>query len=337
MAQTTRLRFAILGAGSWGTTVGSLLVRNAPAILWARNEATAKEINALHSNEKYLPGAQLNPALAATADLEQAVADADVVVMAVPSQGFRGVLEQARDAIRPWVPIISLSKGLEAGTGLRMTQITNQVAPGHPVGVLTGPNLAGEIMAGYAAAGVLAMEDDIILRELQSLFSSGLFRVYTNTDVVGCELGGVLKNVVAIAAGMADGQGAGENSRAALITRGLAEITRLGVALGGQAGTFAGLAGIGDLIATCTSTRSRNHSVGVELGRGRDIVEIEADMFMVAEGVKSAPVVVELARNLGVEMPIAEEVLKALTPGGGGRNAVRGLLRIAAGSESEPG
>jgi glycerol-3-phosphate dehydrogenase (NAD(P)+) len=203
--------------------------------------------------------------------------------------------------------------------------------------VLSGPNLAREIMAGYAAAGVIAMEDDIIVGALQALFRSGLFRVYTNHDVVGCELGGVLKNIMAIAVGMGDGQGAGENTRAALISRGLAEMTRLGVALGGQPETFAGLAGLGDLVATCTSPLSRNRQVGVELGKGRHINEIVAGMFMVAEGVKSAPAVMALADRHGVEMPIAREVFQVVQGQSTARQAFRGLLRMAAGAESEPG
>jgi glycerol-3-phosphate dehydrogenase (NAD(P)+) len=252
------LKAGLLGGGSWGTTVASLIARNAPVKIWARFEDTVREINEQHSNSKYLPGATLNSKLVATHCIEEAVSDCDVLVMGVPSQHFRSVLEQAAEHIRPWVPVISLTKGLEAGTHLRMTEITNQVLPGHPVGVLTGPNLAREIIAGQAAASVIAMEDEIIVRALQAVFHSGLFRVYTNTDLVGCELGGVLKNIIAIAVGMGDGQGAGDNTRSALITRGLSEITRLGVAMGGRSETFAGLAGMGDLIATCTSAQSRN-------------------------------------------------------------------------------
>ncbi len=332
-----KLRVGVLGGGSWGTTVASLVARHAPVTLWARNADTVTEINERHSNEKYLPGARLHDALCATASIEVCVRQADVVVMGIPSQNFREVLTEVRDSIRPWVPVISLTKGLEAGSGLRMSEIVNEVLPGHPVGVLTGPNLAREIMSGFAAASVIAMEDEIIVRELQGLFSSGLFRVYSNTDVVGCELGGVLKNVIAIAAGMGDGQGAGDNTRSAIITRGLAEISRLGVAMGGQATTFAGLAGMGDLIATCTSPQSRNRTVGFELGRGRSIEEIVADMFMVAEGVKSAPTVVSLAHQHGVAMPIAEEVLEVVQGRSDARRAFRGLLRVSAGAESEPG
>jgi glycerol-3-phosphate dehydrogenase (NAD(P)+) len=332
-----KLKVGLLGGGSWGTTVGSLVAKNSPTMLWAREPETVEEINARHTNERYLPGAKLNPALRATSDVAEAVRGADVVVMGVPSQGFRSVLEMAREHVRPWVPIVSLAKGLELSTGERMTEIVQEVLPGHPVGVLTGPNLAREIMAGLAAASVIAMEDEIIVRVLQGVFRSGLFRVYTNHDVIGCELGGVLKNVIAIAVGMGDGQGAGENTRSMIITRGLAEMTRLGVAMGGEAATFAGLAGMGDLVATCTSPQSRNRHVGVELGKGRHIDEIIAEMFMVAEGVKSAPTVMALADKYGVDMPIAREVCQVVQGQSTARQAFRGLLRVAAGHEAEPG
>ncbi|MAA88119.1 MAG: NAD(P)H-dependent glycerol-3-phosphate dehydrogenase [Halieaceae bacterium] len=331
------LKVGLLGGGSWGTTVAALVARNAPATLWARNPETVREINQQHSNETYLPGARLPEKLQATADIGEAVAGADVIVMGIPSQNFRSVLQEVREHIRPWVPVISLTKGLELDTRMRMTEIIAEVLPGHPVGVLTGPNLAREIMAGQAAASVIAMEDAIIVRELQCLFSSGLFRVYTNTDVVGCELGGVLKNIIAIAVGMGDGLGAGDNTRAALITRGLAEITRLGCAMGGRAETFSGLAGMGDMIATCTSAQSRNRHVGMELGRGKTLETIAAEMFMVAEGAKSAPAVMALAEQYGVEMPIASDVYKVLSGETSAQRIFRGLLRVTAGAESEPG
>jgi glycerol-3-phosphate dehydrogenase (NAD(P)+) len=333
----TKLKIAVLGGGSWGTTVASLVTRNAPVTLWARNPTTVEEINTRHTNEVYLPGATLPDKLVATNDIAAAVSDADVIVMAIPSQNFRTVLEEVARHIRAWVPVISLTKGLEHSTSMRMTEIVNEVMPGHPVGVLTGPNLAREIMAGQAAAGVIAMADDIIVRELQAVFKSGLFRVYTNNDVIGCELGGVLKNIIAIAVGMGDGQGAGDNTRSALITRGLAEITRLGVAMGGRPETFAGLAGMGDMIATCTSPQSRNRHVGVELGKGRDMKDIVAEMVMVAEGAKSAPAVMALAEKYGVEMPIASDVYRVLSGDATASRAFRGLLRVSAGAECEPG
>lgn len=331
-----QLRVGLLGGGSWGTTVASLLSRNAPTVMWARNEETVREINENHSNERYLPGAKLYPALRATSALDEAVRGADVVVMGVPSQSFRRVLEETRPFIRPWVPIISLSKGLEQGTRRRMTEIIGEVMPGHPAGVLTGPNLAREIMAGQAAASVLAMVDDTIAKVLQRLFRTGLFRVYTNDDVVGCELGGALKNVIAIAAGMGDGAGAGENTRAMVITRGLAELTRLGVAMGGKPATFAGLAGMGDLVATCISPQSRNHHVGFELGRGRKLDEIIAEMNMVAEGVKTVGVAVELGKLYQCDMPIAQEVYQIVHEGATVYDAFRGLLRRESGSEADP-
>ncbi len=333
----SKLNVGLLGGGSWGTTVASLIARNAPAMLWARDEDTVNEINSVHTNKKYLPDAKLPKMLVATASLEEAIANADVLIVGVPSHSVRVVLEEAKAYVRPWIPVISLTKGLELESKKRMTQVIEDVLPGHPVGVLSGPNLAREIMSGYAAASVVAMEDEIIVAELQKLFRSGLFRVYTNTDVIGCELGGVLKNIIAIAAGMGDGQGAGENTRSAIITRGLAEITRLGVVLGGRAETFAGLAGVGDLIATCTSPQSRNRSVGVELGKGRSIQEITDEMFMVAEGVKSAPAVLALAQENGVEMPVAREVLDVIEGRSSPIRAFRGLLRQSAGSEADPG
>ena len=331
------LNVCVLGGGSWGTTVASLVSRNTPTTLWARNPETVDEINTSNTNERYLPGAKLSPRLTAIADLEAAVGAADVLIVGVPAQTFRSTLEILKECIRPWVPVISLSKGLEQGTKRRMTEIIDEVLPGHPPGVLTGPNLAREIMSGQAAASVIAMEDETIVKTLQKLFRSGLFRVYTNTDVIGCELGGALKNVVAIAAGMGDGLGAGDNTRSAVITRGLAELTRLGVALGGRRETFAGLAGMGDLVATCTSPQSRNRYVGEQLGKGRTLEEIIEEMHMVAEGVKSVPAVMELADDLNLDMPITSEVHRVVTAEIPPQQAFRGLLRRESGDESEPG
>ena len=333
----TNLNVTVLGGGSWGTTVASLVARNAPITLWARNPATVEEINTQHTNEVFLPGATLPDKLFATTDLGKAVSGADVIVMGIPSQNFRQVLVEVKKHIRAWVPVISLTKGLELDSRMRMTEIIAEVLPGHPVGVLSGPNLAQEIIAGQAAASVIAMEDEIIVQELQTVFKSGLFRIYTNTDVIGCELGGVLKNIIAIAVGMGDGQGAGDNTRAGLITRGLAEVTRLGVAMGGQPETFAGLAGMGDMIATCTSPQSRNRHVGIQLGIGRNMEEIVSEMVMVAEGVKSAPAVLALAEQYKVDTPIFRDVYRVLSGDTSATRTFRGLLRVEAGAESEPG
>jgi len=332
-----KLKAVLLGGGSWGTTIASLLASNTPTTMWARSQSTVDDINKHHRNEKYLPGSKLTESLRATTSIQEAVKDADLIVMGVPAQVFRQVLEDAKPHIRPWVPIVSLSKGLELGTKMRMTEIIETVMPGHPAGVLTGPNLAREILAGQAAASVIAMVDDNIAISLQKVFRTGLFRVYTNDDVIGCELGGALKNVIAIAAGMGDGAGAGDNTRSAVITRGLAELTRLGVAMGGKPATFSGLAGMGDLVATCISGLSRNRHVGFQLGQGRSLDEIIEEMSMVAEGVKTCGVVMELAKQYNVDMPITSEVYKVIQNGNTVIDAFKGLLRRRSGSEAEPG
>jgi len=331
------IKVAILGGGSWGTTVASMVARNNPAVLWARSPATVAEINDHNTNTKYLKDAKLSPKLTATCDLQEAVTEADVLIVAVPSHGLRDVMTEVASYIRSFIPVVSLTKGLEKGTNKRMTEVIADILPGHPVGVLSGPNLAAEIMSGQTAATVLAMRDEEIARELQPVFATSVFRVYINDDLVGCELGGVLKNVIAIAVGIGDGMGAGDNTRAALITRGLSEVTRLGIALGGRADTFAGLAGMGDMIATCTSAKSRNRSVGVALGQGKDINTIIEDMVMVAEGVKSVGAVLDLADKHNVEMPITRFVYNVVVENGSARDAFRSMLRIGAGAEWEPG
>lgn len=332
------MKVTVLGAGSWGTTVAALVARRNDALLWARGHQAAREIDDRHTNTRYLAGFDLPEKLRATADLAEAVGFADVLFVGVPTQGFRAVLEQAAPHLRPWVPVVSLAKGFEQGTLLRMTQIIGEVLPGHPAGVLSGPNLAKEIMSGAAAASVIATEDLGVARELQRILQSGWFRVYTNHDVVGCEVGGALKNVVAVATGIAQGLSVGDNTRAAVITRGLAELTRLGVAMGGEPATFAGLAGMGDLIATCVSPHSRNRYVGEQLGRGRELAEILAEMTMVAEGVKTAVTVHELALRHDVPMPICEEIHKVVSGAISPRLAYRGLLpSMPSGHEADPG
>ncbi len=301
------VRVAVIGAGAWGTTFAALRCANGPTVLWARRATLAAEIDKAHVNPAYLPGVVLPTGLRATASLAEAVGDVDALAVAVPTHGVRTVLEALAADLAPGVPVVSLAKGLEQGSRKRMTEVIAEVLPGHPVGALTGPNLAGEIVADRPAASVLAMADQTTASVLQRAFSTESFRVYTNDDVVGCEVAGALKNVVAIAAGMADGMDLGDNARAALVTRGLAELTRLAVALGGDPRTCAGLAGLGDLVATCSSTRSRNHQLGVELGRGRALAAIVADLRSVVEGVRTAPVACELGAELGVEVPIAEQ------------------------------
>lgn len=335
------IRVTVLGGGSWGTTVAHLSAHNAPTTIWARDEATVDAINERHCNERYLADYQLHPELKATTDFESAVVDTDLLVMGVPTSAVRDTAQRAAAHIRPWVPVVSLSKGFEEGTHLRMTQIIEQELPSRPVGVLTGPNLAKEILADQPAAAVLAMSEFHIAERLQALFTTPIFRVFLNHDVIGCELGGALKNVYAIAAGSAEGRGLGDNSRAALITRGLAELIELGTAMGGEALTLAGLAGLGDLVATCVSPQSRNSRVGRELGQGRSMEAILADMEQVAEGVKAAKVVKELAESYGVQLPIAQQVYAVCwenkNPEWASDSLMRGRLGHEGGRAATPG
>ena len=329
------MRIAVLGAGSWGTTVASLVAPRHETKLWARNPDVAKEVNVEHANSAYLPGFGLAQELSATADLEEAVCGADLLVVGVPTSGFRSVLQDASRCIRPWVPVVSLSKGLEHGSHLRMTEVIKQVVPGHPVAALTGPNIATEIMSGKAAAAVIATEDLEVARAIQKVVTRGVFRVYLNDDVIGCEMGGALKNVIAIAAGIGEGLGVGDNTRAAVMSRGLAELTRLGVAMGAHPTTFAGLAGMGDLIVTCMSPHSRNRKVGEQLGKGRQLEDILAEMHMVAEGVKTASVALELAEKHHLDVPICAMIDKVVKGQIEPLGAYWGLT--PAGHEDDPG
>jgi len=327
-------RVAVIGAGSWGTAVAAIAATNTPTVLWARREALATQIAKEHENGDYLAGLSLPENLESTSDVLAATEGADVVVMGVPSHGFRDVLTELRPALGPNVPIVSLAKGVEQETLLRMTEVIQDVAPDHPAGVLTGPNLAKEVLQGSPAAAVVAFTDEVVAENLQTLFSTRTFRVYRNDDVIGCEVAGALKNVMALAAGMADGMGFGDNTKAALMTRGLAELTRLGIALGGEPITFMGLAGMGDLVATCSSRQSRNRHVGEELGKGRKLDDIIAEMHMVAEGVKTARSVVKLAARVNVEMPIAEQVVAVLDGNASAEEVIVNLMSRSAKAES---
>lgn len=333
---TPELRIAVIGAGSWGTAVASMIAPRASTVIWARRPEVADEIAHRHTNQSYLPDLDLAPQLEATSDLRVAVDSADALVVGVPSHGFRSVLSSAADVIDPSVPILSLSKGIEQDTLMRMTEVVADVLAGHDpsvIGALTGPNLAREIVAGQPAATVIAIGDETTAKRLQAVIMHPAFRVYTNPDVVGSEVAGAVKNVMAIAAGMAAGKGFGDNTLATLVTRALVEMTRLGVALGGDPRTFSGLAGLGDLVATCNSTQSRNHRVGVGLGQGRPLDEIVGEMNMVAEGVKSTRGVLALAERADVEMPIATQVGRVLYDGVDTDTALRELMTRAAKSE----
>jgi glycerol-3-phosphate dehydrogenase (NAD(P)+) len=327
-------KVAVIGAGAWGTTLASMCARRGPTTIWALEDEVVEEINARHANGVYLKGFELPSVLRATRSLEEATRQAEVIVMAVPSPYFRAVLEQTAPLIRSPLPVVSVAKGLEPDSLLRMTEVIAQVLPDNPRAVLSGPNLAREIMAGYAAGAVVACRDAEVAKRLQGVFNAGLYRVYTSHDVIGIELAGALKNVIAIAAGMADGVGVGDNTRALIISRGLAEITRLGVAMGGEERTFAGLAGLGDLLATCLSPLSRNRSVGEQLGRGRRLDDIVGEMRVVAEGIHSCRLALQLARRHGVEMPITREIDRVVHGELTALQAYRGLVRHPPSSET---
>ncbi|CAG6906453.1 NAD(P)H-dependent glycerol-3-phosphate dehydrogenase [Mycobacterium avium subsp. paratuberculosis] len=318
-------KVVVLGGGSWGTTVASICARRGPTLQWVRSRETADDINENHRNSRYLGNdVVLSDTLRATTDFCEAANTADVVVTGVPSHGFRGVLTELARELRPWVPVVSLVKGLEQGTNMRMSQIVEEVLPGHPAGILAGPNIAREVAEGYAAAAVLAMPDQHLATRLSGLFRTRRFRVYTTDDVVGAEMAGALKNVFAIAVGMGYSLGI-----ALVIARALREMTKLGVAMGGSPDTFPGLAGLGDLIVTCTSQRSRNRHVGEQLGAGKPIDEIIASMNQVAEGVKAASVIMEF----GLTMPIAREVDAVINHGSTVEQAYRGLIAEVPGHE----
>jgi len=321
-------RLAVLGAGSWGTVFAALLAGHLPSRvrLWARDPALAERMAAEGRNPRYLPHFELPGRLKVTASLDEALEGAGLVVLAVPARWARQVLRAAQGWVGPDAVVVSLAKGIEPGSWLRVSQVVAEVLPGRAQAVLTGPNFAAEVAMGLPAASVVACSDLALAGRLQRLFAFPRLRVYTHHDVVGCELAGALKNVLALAAGMADGLQAGDNARAALVTRGLAELSRLGVAMGGHPLTFTGLAGLGDLVLTCTSERSRNRYVGLMLGGGKGLREILAGMHQVAEGVTTAPGAVALARRHHVELPICEQVAAVLEGRTSARGAVEALL-----------
>jgi glycerol-3-phosphate dehydrogenase (NAD(P)+) len=302
------MRAAVMGAGSWGTTFAQVLCdAGTSTTVYARRPELAKALAEVHENPDYLPGITLNPALDATADPARALAGADVVVFAVPAQTLRANLADWAPLIPPRALLVSLIKGIELGTAKRMSEVIAEELAADPsrVAVVSGPNLAGEIIRRQFTATVVACASADGALALQGACHAAYFRPYTNTDVIGCELGGAVKNIIAIAVGIAVALGQGDNTRATLITRGLAEMARLGSALGAQPQTFAGLAGMGDLVATCSSPLSRNRTFGENLGRGMSVAEAVA-ISQTAEGVASCGPVLELARAHGVEMPITE-------------------------------
>ena len=331
-------RIAIVGGGAWGTGLAIVLGRKGThqVRLWAHESDVCESINRRHVNERFLPGRALPSSVTATNDLAGALADAEIVVSVMPSQHCRALFEKMRREIPSSTPIVSATKGLDESTLKRMSEVIAEVMQrSSGIGALSGPSFAQEVARGDPTAVAIASSDEALLKTVQSEFSDPAFRVYTNSDMVGVELGGALKNVIAIAAGVCDGLGFGHNSAAALITRGLAEMTRLVVACGGRAETMAGLAGLGDLVLTCTGGLSRNRSVGVELGRGRKLQEIIAGMHgAVAEGVFTTTAAVGLARARAVEMPITQQMHAILHHGKSPQNAIRELMTRSGKSET---
>ena len=317
----------IIGSGSWGTALGVLLAGHASRVtIWGREPAAVDAINQRHENPAYLPGIPLPPTLGATTSLGE-LAGSDAVFMVVPSRAVRAVAAQlAAVPLAPGVPLISCMKGIENGTGLRMSELLMHAMPGRPVAVLSGPNHAEEIARRQPAAAVIGCRDAVIGRQLQELVTLPWFRAYTSEDLVGIEWGAAVKNVFAIASGLAGGLGLGDNARAALVTRGLAEMIRLGTAMGGRPETFQGLSGVGDLVVTCYSEHSRNNRVGQALGRGESLDAVLAGMTMVAEGVPNTESIYHAARRAGVRTPIIDTVYAVLYQGLAPQEGLRALF-----------
>ncbi len=322
---------AVIGAGAWGTALARLLAdQGVPTLMWAREPEVVADIRAIHENRTFLAGIDLGPDLEATGDLDEAFAWSDIIVNAVPTQHMRSVLHRASGALREKDLVVTVSKGIELDTLQTPHEILAELGvPEERIVVLSGPSFAAEVAAGQPTAVVAAGIDPVRVQSVRTLFSTGSFRVYSSHDTVSAELGGALKNVIAIAVGISDGLGFGRNTRAALITRGLAEITRLGVARGGDPLTFAGLSGMGDLVLTCTGELSRNRSLGLAIGQGRRLGEILAEMNEVVEGVVTSRSALELAARVGVEMPITAEVCAVLHEGKEPRHAVLDLISRA--------
>jgi glycerol-3-phosphate dehydrogenase (NAD(P)+) len=312
------MRIAVFGAGSWGTAFAAVLADTGSQVrMWGRRGELVDQINQSHVNGEYLPDLVLPETISATTDPQEAVDGVDIVVLAVPSQTLRANLAQWADFLPRHAAVVSLMKGVELGTTKRMSEVIAEVGDvaAERIVVVSGPNLAREIAAKQPAASVVACVDESMAERVALACAAPYFRPYTNTDVVGTELGGAVKNVIALAVGMAEGMGMGDNTKSTIITRGLAETLRLGVALGADPTTFSGLAGVGDLIATCMSPLSRNHIFGVNLGRGMTVQEVVAMTRQTAEGVKSCQSILELARHHGIDVPIIENVAAVVHEG----------------------
>ena len=332
MEREIRERIAVIGGGSWGTAFASMLgERYADVALWVREPEVCDGIRRDRENRVFLPGVAVPAAVRPTVDIGEALADRGIVALAVPSQHLRAVALRAAPHLSPGARVVSLAKGLENGSLQRMTEVLGEALPGFAglLAVLSGPTFAREVAAGKPAGATVAARDFRVAASLQAAFSGRRFRVYAETDVAGIELGGALKNVMAIAAGMSDGLGFGHNARALLIARGLAEIARVGARLGANPQTFSGLSGLGDLVLTCTGDLSRNRTFGMRVGRGEKAADILAGMKMVAEGVETARAAADLSRRLEVPMPITEQVCRILHEGKDAMAAVSELFARA--------
>lgn len=300
-------RIAVIGAGSFGTALAMTLVGKGHEVtLWARRPQQIEEMRRTRQNAHYLPGALLPEALCFTDDLEQAIAGKELILMAVPTQTFRSVFTQAAAYLDPRIPVVNVAKGIEKGSMLRLSEVARQVLPDVRYAALSGPSHAEEVARALPTTVVAASDDHALAMKVQDIFSTDRFRVYTNEDLIGVELGGALKNIIALGAGISDGLKFGDNAKAAMMTRGITEMTRLGLALGAEAETFAGLAGIGDLIVTCTSMHSRNRRCGILIGEGKSVADASAEVGMVVEGLSTAEAATALAEKLNVEMPITQ-------------------------------
>jgi glycerol-3-phosphate dehydrogenase (NAD(P)+) len=328
----------LIGAGSWGTALAAHLGRSGRDVtLWARRAEAARSISATRCNDRYLPGIDLPDTVAVTSDLDEAAAASDLWALAVPSQSLRSVAKRLRPHLRADRTVVSLAKGIENHTLMTMSQVLTQVLdpfPAHRIGVLYGPSHAEEVAEGRPTTVVSAARDAEVAGRIQDRFMTDRLRVYVNTDVIGVEIGGSAKNVLAIAAGIGDGVGYGDNAKAALITRGIAEIRRLGLAMGANAQTFAGLAGIGDLVVTCTSAHSRNRRLGERIGQGQSLDDVVERMDMVAEGVRTTQSIYDLAQRHAVEMPITEAVYAILFEGEDPQRWVEELMTRSAKREN---
>ncbi len=323
------MKATVIGDGGWGTALAMVLDRNGHDVtVWGPFPEYLEEVKAFGENKTYLPGVKIPPSIHWVADREAAVKEADLVVLVVPSRFYKPVVESFKPFIPEGALVLSATKGLDEQTYERMSEVAEQVL-GRPIAVLSGPSHAEEVARGVPCAVAVAATDHATAEQIQQLFVNETFRVYTLDDVIGVELGGALKNVIAVAAGIGDGVGFGDNSKAALMTRGLAEITRLGTALGARPETFAGLSGIGDLMVTCMSRHSRNRGVGERLGKGETLEEIMSGMKMVAEGVWNCQAAKELADQLGVSVPITEQVNAVVHEGKDPHLAIRDLMTRA--------